>query len=201
MASLAPHFSAIGVHLSPAVPPNRFVAFHSYSPSIRETGSKGLEGSMTSIAERLITDLGEAMKTKDNTRRDVVRYLRSEIRNAEIEKGEQLTDAEVLTVIQRQVNQRREAAEQFERGGRQDLVDAENAQISILQAYLPAQISEHELDRIAADKAAQLGLSGSKDMGKLMGPLRDEVGARAEGKAVADAARKALEERERGTGD
>ena len=153
---------------------------------------------MTSIAERLVSDLGTAMRDKDAQRRDVLRYLRSEIKNAEIEKGRDLTEDEVQSVIQRQIKQRKESIEQFERGNRQDLVDAEQAQILILQEYLPPQLDSSELQRIATDIAAQLGLSGSKDMGKLMEPLRAKVGTQAEGRAVSNAAKKVLEERERG---
>jgi uncharacterized protein len=153
---------------------------------------------MASIAERLVGDLGTAMREKDAQRRDVLRYLRSEVKNAEIEKGRELTDDEVLQVIQRQIKQRRESIEQFEKGNRQDLVDAENAQIAILEQYLPPQLSEQELERIANDLAAQLNLSGARDMGKLMGPLREQVGSRAEGRAISDAARKVLEQRENG---
>jgi uncharacterized protein len=150
---------------------------------------------MTSIAERLVSDLGTAMREKDAQRRDVLRYLRSEVKNAEIEKGRELTDDEVLQVIQRQIKQRRESIEQFEKGNRQDLVDAENAQITILEGYLPPQLSQEELEQMAGDIAAQLDLAGARDMGKLMGPLRELVGSRAEGRAISDAAREILEQR------
>jgi uncharacterized protein len=150
---------------------------------------------MTTIAERLVSDLGTAMREKDAQRRDVLRYLRSEVKNVEIDKGRELTDDEVLQVIQRQIKQRRESAEQFEQGKRQDLVDAENAQIAILEQYLPPQLSQEELEQMASDLAAQLDLAGARDMGKLMGPLREQVGSRAEGRAISDAARKVLEQR------
>ena len=153
---------------------------------------------MSTIAERLIKDLGTAMRDKDAERRDVLRYLRSEVKNAEIEKGRSLTDDEVTQVIQRQIKQRRESIEQFEKGGRQDLVDAEQSQIAILEEYLPPQLSDEELERIAGDIAAQQGLSGASDMGKLMGPLREQVGAQAEGRAISNAARKVLEQRANG---
>ena len=153
---------------------------------------------MTTIAKRLMSDLGDAMRAKDTLRRDVLRYLRAEIKNTEIETGRELSDDEVLQVIQRQIKQRREAAEMFEKGNRQDLVDAEHAQIVILEQYLPPQIEPQELERMAMDLATQLGLSGARDMGKLIGPLRETVGLRAEGRAVAEAARKVLEQRENG---
>jgi uncharacterized protein len=161
-------------------------------------GSQLWEGIMTSFAERLMTDLGTAMRTKDTGRRDVLRYLRSEVKNAEIEKGRELTDEEVLGVIQRQIKQRRESIEQFQKGNRQDLVDAENAQIQILETYLPPQLDQAELERIAAELAEELDLSGARDMGKLMGPLREKVGTQAEGRAISDAARTVLEQRANG---
>jgi uncharacterized protein len=154
-----------------------------------------MKGTMSSIAERLLEDLGTAMRSKDQPRRDALRFLRSEVHNAEIEKGRELNDDEILSLIQQQIRQRRESVEQFEKGKRQDLVDLENAQIAILQEYLPPQLRDDELEQIAGDLAAQLGLSGTRDMGKLMGPLREEVGSRAEGKAVAEAARTVLERR------
>lgn len=153
---------------------------------------------MTSIAERLITDLATAMRQKDSERRDVLRYLRSEIKNAEIAKRGELSDDEVSQLIQRQIKQRRESAEQFEKGKRQDLVDAEHAQIAILEQYLPPQLDDEKLERIASDLATQMDLAGPQDMGKLMGPLRQEVGSRAEGRAMSDAARKVLERRANG---
>lgn len=153
---------------------------------------------MASIAERLMSDLGNAMREKDTERRDVLRYLRSEVKNAEIEKGRELSHDEVVQVIQRQVKQRRESAEQFEQGNRQDLVDVEVAQIAILEQYLPPQLSDDELEQIAGEIATQLELSGARDMGKLMGPLREQVGARAEGRAMSDAARTVLEKRANG---
>lgn len=157
-----------------------------------------MKGTMSSIAERLLQDLGSAMRSRDQIRRDTLRYLRSEVHNLEIEKGRELTEPEVQELIQRQIRQRQESIEQFEKGRRQDLIDLENAQIAILQEYLPPQLDDDDLDRIAGDLAAQLGLSGAKDMGKLMGPLREEVGSRAQGKAIADAARRVLERRENG---
>ncbi len=165
---------------------------------IRMRGSQRLEGDMTSIAERLVSDLGTAMRQKDVERRDVLRYLRSEVKNAEIEKGRELTDDEVLGVIQRQIKQRRESIEQFQKGNRQDLVDTEAAQIVILETYLPPQMDQAEIEQIAASLAEELDLAGARDMGKLMGPLRERVGTQAEGRAISEVARNVLEQRANG---
>jgi uncharacterized protein len=151
---------------------------------------------MTSIAERLLNDLRTAMRDRDKPRRELMQFTRSEIHNEEIRQGRDLSDDEILDLIRRQIKQRRDSMEQFEAGGRQDLVDAESSHIAVLQQYLPAQLSSEELEKIAGAIAAQLDLAGPADMGKLMPTLREAVGARAEGRDVAQAARSVLARRE-----
>jgi uncharacterized protein len=151
---------------------------------------------MASIAERLLNDLRSAMRDRDKPRRELMQFTRSEIHNEEIKQGRELTDAEIIDVIRRQIKQRRESSEQFEAGRRQDLVDIEQAHIAILQEYLPAQLDMDELERIAGDLATDLELAGPGDMGRLMTPLREAVGARAEGRDIAEAARTVLTRRE-----
>jgi uncharacterized protein len=151
---------------------------------------------MNSIAEGLLNDLRTAMRDRDKPRRELMQFTRSEIHNEEIRQGRELSDDEILDLIRRQIKQRRDSMEQFEAGGRQDLFDAESSHIAVLQQYLPAQLSSEELEKIAGDIAAQLDLAGPADMGKLMPPLREAVGARAEGRDVAQAARSVLARRE-----
>ncbi|HET9015180.1 MAG TPA: GatB/YqeY domain-containing protein [Thermomicrobiaceae bacterium] len=147
---------------------------------------------MTELAGRLLEDLKVAMRRGDVTRRDVLRYLRAEVHNVEIERGHPLSDAEVLAVVQRQIKQRRDSIEQFARGGRQDLVDAEESQIAVLQEYLPAAMTREELVDVARAVAAEVGATGPGDMGRLVPALRARVGARAEGRLVAEVARDVL---------
>jgi uncharacterized protein YqeY len=144
------------------------------------------------LSARLLEDLKAAMRESDTTRRDVLRFLRSEVHNLEIERGRPLSDQEIIEVIRRQIKQRREAIEQFARGGRQDLVAAEESQIHVLQQYLPSQMTYSEVLEIARDVVGELGAAGPKDMGKVMPMLRERIGARAEGSLVAKAAREAL---------
>lgn len=150
---------------------------------------------MPGLAERLLADLQEAVRSGDVTRREVIRFLRAEIKNVEIEKGRPLTDDEIIEVIRRQIKMRREAIEQFAQGGRTDLVDRESAQIAVLEQYLPPQLSPDELLALARQVVEEVGAAGPKDMGKVMPVLRARVGPRAEGQAIADAARQALNER------
>ena len=147
---------------------------------------------MAELTTRLQNDLREAMRSSDTTRRDVVRFLRSEIHNVEIERGHALTDDEIVDVVQRQIKQRHDSIEQFARGGRQDLVDAEQAQIAILEQYLPPQMTEDEVLDEARLVVQEVGASGPGDMGRVMPVLRQRIGQRAQGNVVAQAARTAL---------
>jgi uncharacterized protein YqeY len=149
---------------------------------------------MTELSSRLQNDLKEAMRSADTTRRDVVRFLRSDIHNVEIELGHSLSDDEIVDVVVRQIKQRRDAIELFARGGRQDLVDAESVQIGILEDYLPPQLSPVEVLELAREVVAELGGTGLGDMGRIIPALRERVGPRAPGNVVTQAARTALTE-------
>ncbi len=149
---------------------------------------------MSDLSLRLQNDLKEAMRSSDTTRRDVVRFLRSEIHNVEIERGRPLSDDEIIAVVQRQIKQRHDSIEQFDRGGRQDLVDIERGQIAILERYLPPQLSDGDVLEIAREVVQELQASGPGDMSRVMPILRQRIGSRAQGNVVAQAARAALTE-------
>ncbi len=149
---------------------------------------------MSELSTRLQNDLKEAMRSSDTTRRDVVRFLRSEIHNVEIERGHSLSDDEIVAVVQRQIKQRQDSIEQFAHGGRQDLVKNEQTQIAVLETYLPPQMSEDEVLDLARQVVDELGASGPGDMGRVMPELRQRIGPRAQGNVVAQAARTALAE-------
>lgn len=147
---------------------------------------------MSELADRLLDDLKDAMRANDVTRRETVRFLRAEIHNQEIERGHALSDAEIIEVVQRQIKQRRDSIEQFARGGRHDLVAAEEAQIAVLERYLPPQLSYDEVLAMARDVVQEIGASGARDMGRVMPLLRQRIGGTAEGSTIAAAAREAL---------
>jgi uncharacterized protein YqeY len=149
---------------------------------------------MNDLATRLQSDLKEAMRSADKTRREVIRFLRADVHNVEIERGHPLSDDEIIDVIVRQIKQRRDTIEQFARGGRQDLVDAETAQIAILETYLPPQLSPAEVLELAREVVASSGASGLSDLGRIIPILRERLGSRAPGNVVAQAARTALTE-------
>ena len=137
------------------------------------------------LREQLREDLKAAMRAQDATRRGTIRMLEAAIKNAEIEKrGQELGDPDILAILQRQLKQRRDSIEQFERGGRQDLADIERAEIEVIQAYLPEQLSEDDIEAAAQRVIDQTGASGPGDRGKVMGPLMQELRGKADGSAV-----------------
>jgi uncharacterized protein YqeY len=135
-----------------------------------------------------------AMKAGDAKRVSTLRMAMAAAHNRQIELGHELTDAEVVEVLDRQVKQRRESIELFRTGGRPELADAEETEILILREFLPEPLSAEELERLARDAVAATGASGPADMGKVMGALVPHTKGRADGKEVSDLVRRLLSE-------
>jgi uncharacterized protein YqeY len=138
------------------------------------------------LQQRLMDEMKEAMKSGDQARLSVIRLLRSQIKNREIEKGKDrsLTEQELMEVVSTSIKQRRDAIELFRQGQRQDLVDKEQHEIEILQTFLPEPLGQDELVRLAQAAIQESGAQGVKDMGKTMKLLMPRVAGRAEGAAV-----------------
>ena len=145
-----------------------------------------------SIQTRMQEDLKQAMRAKDALRRSVLRYLRSEIHNAEIAQQKELDDEGVLAVLSRQAQQRRDSIEAYEGANRQDLVDREKGDLAIILEYLPQQLTRAEIDSLVEQAIAETGAGGPSDMGKVMGQLMPQVRGRAEGREVNASASAAL---------
>ena len=142
---------------------------------------------MSTLKEKIFTDLKEAMKSGDTEKRDVLRMVDSMIKNTEIEKGkreEGLSDEEVVEILSRAVKQRQDSVTQYEKGGRSDLAKKELSEIEILKNYLPEQLSEDELKRIAKKILDENDLSDSADFGRAMGLVMAEVKGKADGNLV-----------------
>jgi Uncharacterized conserved protein len=149
---------------------------------------------MPSLKERIDADLKEAMRSKDELGTSVLRMLKSAVKYKEVEPGgHALEDAGVLAVIQSLIKQRRDSVEQFRAGGRPELADKEEKEITKLQSYLPAQMSPDELRAEVRAAIAQVGAKGPKDMGAVMKLVLPKVSGRAEGKAVSDAVKSELQ--------
>lgn len=139
-----------------------------------------------SLKEKLAEDLKDAMRSRDESRKTAIRMLLTAIKNAEVSAIRRFDDAEVLGVIAKQVKQRRESIEEFKKAGRQDLVDKEMAEMRVLEAYLPAQMSRDEIVAEAQKVIAELGARGPQDKGKVMGAIMPRLSGRAEGRLVND---------------
>lgn len=144
------------------------------------------------LIERLNEDYTAAMRAGDAVRRDTLRLLRAAIRNAEIEARGPLDDAGALRVLQAQAKQRRDSIALFEQGGRDDLVAIEAGELEIIEDYLPAQLSEAEIEAIVREHVVAAGATSMADVSKFMGPLMKAVKGRADGRLVNEIARRVL---------
>jgi uncharacterized protein YqeY len=135
-----------------------------------------------SLSDKLQEDMKLALKSKDELRLSTIRLLRSSVSYAQIEKGDQLTDDEVIEVITRAARQRRESIEMAERAGRTEVAQREKAELDIIQEYLPEQLGEAEIEAIVKEIVTQTGAAGIKDRGKVMGPLMQRIKGRADGR-------------------
>ncbi len=134
-----------------------------------------------SLKEKLQSDLHQAMRARDRVRMSVLRMLRSAIGYEEIDKKREMDDPAVLDIISRQVRQRRESIRMYKDANRQDLVDKETHELQILQEYLPAQLTEEELTALAREVIQQVGATGPRDKGRVMGKLMPQVRGKAQG--------------------
>jgi hypothetical protein len=137
-----------------------------------------------SLKERITQDMKDAMRSGQKERLGVIRMLQAAIKQREVDERITLDDAQVLTVIEKMIKQRKEAIAQFEAGGRADLAEKESAEAKQLQAYLPEQLSTAELESLIAAAIAETGAASVKDMGKVMGLVKTRAAGRADMGAV-----------------
>ncbi len=130
------------------------------------------------LKSRITEDMKTAMRAKETARLSTVRLLLSAMKQKEVDERVELSDADVLSIIEKMVKQRRESIAQFEKAGRTDLADAEKAEIGVLWAYLPQQLSEVEVAQAVAAAIQESGAAGVKDMGKVMGLLKSRLAGR-----------------------
>ncbi|MCI0717561.1 MAG: GatB/YqeY domain-containing protein [Acidobacteria bacterium] len=146
------------------------------------------------IQERIQEDIKEAMRLKDALRLDVLRGMKTAIKNKEIEKIRILEETEVFQVLHTLVKQRKESIDQFKKGGRADLVSREEDELQILESYLPAAVSEEEIRKVIVEVIAELQVTSPKDIGKVMkGVMGKFAGKIIDGKLVNELARAQLE--------
>jgi uncharacterized protein YqeY len=144
------------------------------------------------LREKLDEDLKSAMRAKDSLRMNTVRALKSAVKYREIELMKPLDDAGILGVMATEIKRRRDSVEQYRAGNRADLADKEEAEIKILQEFLPQQLTREEVEAKVAEVIARVGAQGPKDMGAVMKALLPEVQGRADGKVVSELVKQRL---------
>ena len=145
------------------------------------------------LKEQIVADMTVAMKAKDAMRTSTLRMLKAAIVNRQIEKGGELDEEELMKLLRTQVKQRRDSVEQYEKGGRQDLVDKEKAEIAVIEGYLPRAASQAEIDQAVAAAIAETGATSVKEMGAVMKAVMPRLaGKNADGRAVSETVKKKL---------
>jgi uncharacterized protein YqeY len=137
-----------------------------------------------SVEKQLFEDMKLAMKSGNKIELDTIRMLRAQIKSASIDKKDDLDEAELAQVLQKEAKKRKEAIEMYQKGNREDLVKKEKSELSIISKYLPEQLSEKDLDDIINTAIDSLQVTSEKDMGRVMGEIMPKVKGKADGKLV-----------------
>lgn len=132
----------------------------------------------------LIEDMKKYMKEKNKLALNTVKMVNAEIKNQEIDKQRELTDEEIISVIEKQIKNRRDSIEQYKNAGRNDLAEQESQEIKALEKYLPEQLSEEEIEKIVLEVIQEVGAKDKSDFGKVMGKIMPKVKGKADGNLV-----------------
>ena len=144
------------------------------------------------LKEKLMDDLKAAMRDKDALRKDTVQMIRAAILQIEKDNGIQVDDDKIIEIIAKEAKKRKDAAVDFEKSGRQDLIDRNNKELEIINSYLPAQLSKEEIEAIVKEIIAEIGATSMKDMGNVMKEAKAKIGASADGKTINEVVRALL---------
>ena len=136
------------------------------------------------LKEQLLNDLKDAMKEKDEVKKNTVQMVRAAILQIEKDKGIEVSDEQIIDIIAKESKKRKDAALDFEKSGREDLILQNNKELEILSAYLPKQLSREEIEEIVKKVIEKVGATSMKDMGAVMKEAKAEIGAAADGKTI-----------------
>lgn len=136
------------------------------------------------LKEKLMEDLKDAMKNKDDLKKNTVTMIRAAIKQIEVDKRVELNDDEVTEIISKEAKKRKDAIVEFEKAGRQDLVNQTNAELALIKSYLPEELSVEELTSIIEETIKEVGAETMKDMGKVMQAVKSKTAGRADGKTI-----------------
>jgi len=144
------------------------------------------------LKEQITEDMKTAMRAKDAGKLGAIRLITAAIKQKEVDERVELDDAQVQAIVEKMIKQRKDSISQFEAGGRQDLVEIEQAELAVLSAYMPAALSDAEVQTEVAAAVAATGAAGPQDMGKVMGILKPKLAGRADMTAVSALVKAAL---------
>ncbi len=144
------------------------------------------------LRDKISADLTAAMKSKEAERLSVLRMMKAAIRNKEIDARQELEDPQAMQVLVGLIKQHKDSVEQFTKGGRPELAAKESAEIKIIEEYLPAAVSDEEIDKAVEEAIRETGVTSVKDMGKVMKALMPHVAGRADGKMVSEVVKEKL---------
>lgn len=144
------------------------------------------------LKERLLNDLKESMKNKNLIRKNTIQMIRAAILQVEKDKQIELTEEQVIEIIAKETKKRKDAQIEFEKSGREDLINQNNEEIAILSEYLPKQLSEEEIEIIVKKVIEETGATTMKDMGTVMKKSKEQIGVAADGKTVSEIVKKLL---------
>ena len=144
------------------------------------------------LKEKLMEDLKESMKTKDTVRKNAVQMVRASILQIEKDKGIEVEDEKIIDIIAKEAKKRKDAKADFEKSGREDLINQNKEELSILTEYLPKQLSAEEVEEIVRGIVAETGATSIKEMGMVMKSAKEKIGAAADGKMISEVVKKIL---------
>jgi len=141
---------------------------------------------------KLMEDLKDAMRSKDTLRKNTITMLRSQIKQVEVDSRMEVSENDIIDIIQKQIKQKKAALEEFEKAEREDLITEVHGEIEILMGYLPRQLTREELKVLVEDKVKALDATSMKDMGRVMQALKDETAGKADGKTLSNLVKEIL---------
>ncbi len=144
------------------------------------------------LKEKLLEDLKESMKEKNVIRKNVIQMVRAAILQIEKDKKIEVSDSQIVEIIAKEAKKRKDALEDYQKSGREDLIEQMNQEIKILNEYLPKQLTEEELTQKMQEIITELGATSIKDIGAVMKKAKETIGAAANGKAINEVAKKIL---------
>lgn len=144
------------------------------------------------LKEELMKDLKEAMKEKNTIKKDTVQMVRAAILQIEKDKGIEVDDNKIIEIIAKEVKGKKDALVEFEKGGREDLIEQTNKEIEVLEKYLPKQLSKDEITEIVKDIIVSLGATSIKDMGPVMKEAKSKIGVAADGRTINEVVKELL---------